>query len=75
MQPWQSRVVEQKAALDAGLEKVRAFMAGEQYRELPGKLQNLMSAQELVMADYSHFLGEQIAGFEAEGTSVAETHA
>jgi len=63
MQPFQERVVQEKAELDEKIDKLAAFVPGAigivSFEEL-----SRLIAQLDVMTEYSLILGERIAAFE-----------
>ena len=63
MEAYQTRVVEEKAALDEKVEKLAAFVGTERFCALPEAEQLRMIRQRNVMVDYSGILGERIAAF------------
>ena len=58
---YQSRVIEEKAALDAKLEALTNFLASEKVREVPIEERELLRRQASFMANYSDTLGRRIA--------------
>ena len=63
MQPHEQRVMDEKAELDARLERLRAFMAGQTFRSIDNLQRDLMARQAAYMSAYSQTLGERIATF------------
>ena len=63
MQPYEQRVMDEKAELDARLERLRAFISGETFSALDGLQRDLMARQAAYMSAYSQTLGERIATF------------
>lgn len=63
MQPYQERVVEEKADLDSKIEKLAFFLAGEKAQNLPPGENPRMTRQLAAMREYSAVLGERIACF------------
>ena len=63
MQPFQERVVQEKAELDEKIEKLAAFVPGASGIVTFEELSRLI-AQLDVMTEYSLILGERIAAFE-----------
>ena len=43
------------------LVKLQLFMAGEEFRKLPGHSRNLLAYQSRAMATYAHVLSERIS--------------
>jgi len=64
MKPFQQRVVEEKAALDDKLSRLRPFVDGETFKNLPVEEQDRMKRQLHIMGEYSIVLGERIEAFE-----------
>lgn len=63
MAPHQQRVVEEKAELDAKLEKLNEFGQGPIFPTLPAEEQERLVRQSKLMDKYSVVLGERIAAF------------
>ena len=63
MQPHEQRVLDEKAELDARLERLRTFMASHVFKSLDNLQRDLMSRQASYMAAYSPTLAERIATF------------
>ena len=60
---WQTRVVDEKAELDARIEALRNFLAGEQPDKMVEEDRWLLINQKHHMLDYSVILGQRIARF------------
>lgn len=63
MQPYQQRVVEEKADLDEKLEKLGDFCNTPVFASLDPAEQNRLDRQFLIMNLYAQVLGERIAAF------------
>lgn len=63
MQPFQQRVVDEKAELDEKLVKLIAFFDMDLFASLPSDEQDRMKRQASAMTDYSVVLGERINAF------------
>lgn len=63
LQPHQQRVVVEKLELDDKLIKLRAFLKTELFAGLSLTDRHLLEAQESIMGNYSHILGQRIAAF------------
>lgn len=63
MQPYQQRVVDEKAELSEKLEKLETFLGGEIYSSLPTAEQTRLSRQSLIMQLYEQVLEERIGSF------------
>lgn len=61
--PYQQRVVEEKAALDANITKLRVFIGSPAFDAVYAAEQDRMQEQLAVMGDLSRILGERIAAF------------
>jgi hypothetical protein len=65
MEPYQQRVIDEKAELDEKLAKLRAFTEDtEKFTRLDKNEQERMTRQKSYMAEYSRVLGERIAAFK-----------
>ena len=64
MQPHQQRVLEEKAELNAKLEKLKVFLAGPVFKTLEPAEQMRLIQQCAIMVDYSSVLGKRIAAFK-----------
>lgn len=64
LKPYQLRVVEEKAELDAKRDKLIAFWQSEAWLTVPTDEQDRMNRQAYAMALYSGILAERIAAFE-----------
>lgn len=60
---WQQRAMEEKAELDARLDKLCDFFGTAAYRQLVDIERHLLSKQLEYMRDYAHILGIRIARF------------
>jgi hypothetical protein len=60
MKPYQARVVAEKAELDIKIERLREFIAGDQFDIMPESTRRLLRRQEIVMGLYSDVLDERI---------------
>ena len=65
MQPHQQRVVDEKAELDAKIDKLTAFIDGPIFYGLPEAEQERLVRQLHYMGHYTAVLGERIAVFTA----------
>jgi hypothetical protein len=65
MQPYQQRVVDEKAQLDDRLTKLNEFLASEKREGLPAAEAGRLVAQAEAMGTYSRILGDRIANFTA----------
>jgi hypothetical protein len=63
LEPFQQRVVAEKAELDMRIERLRAFLTTEIFASLDQAEQGRMTQQLSVMRDYSDILGERIRAF------------
>ena len=63
MQAWQSRVIEEKAALDDKLNRLREFLDSDGLATLPEDQRDRLVRQAFAMGNYSAILGERIAAF------------
>ncbi len=63
MQPFQQRVVDEKAELDEKLGKLSGFIRSDIYKGLPIEEQGRLQFQWWLMKGYSDVLGYRIAGF------------
>lgn len=63
MQPYQQRVVDEKAELDAKREKLGAFKNTDAFAALPWQEQERLNTQAHIMTMYSAVLGERIHAF------------
>lgn len=63
LQPYQSRVVSEKAELDEKLTKLRDFLGTETFAGLDGAEKDRLQRQADHMSAYSSVLGERIAAF------------
>lgn len=64
MEAYQTRVVEEKAALDEKIEKLKAFMGTGRFCALDDAEQELMDRQLGAMQEYSGILSDRIAYFK-----------
>lgn len=63
MQPYEQRVVDEKAALDVKIGALRTFMEGSMYRSLVCSDRSLLVDQLHTMSRYSDILAERISRF------------
>lgn len=63
LQPFQKRVVTEKAELDEKLEALRKFIKTAQFCSLLNSEQSRLQRQVVAMSAYSTILGERIAAF------------
>lgn len=63
LQPWQERVVEERAQLNDRLEKLRAFSNGPMHAKLDLIDQHLLLNQDVAMDMYLRVLDKRIARF------------
>ena len=61
MEDYQERVIDEKAELDAKLEKLQTFLAKDM--EIASDELDRLKRQAEVMAEYSKILGERIEAF------------
>ena len=61
---YQQRVVDERAALQAKIEKLRVFIAGPEFLTVYAAEQDRLQAQLAAMLDYSYTLGERIEAFQ-----------
>lgn len=66
LQPYQQRVIEEKAGLDEKIAKLDAFRHGQFYSTVPKNERLRLTRQYCFMKDYSNVLGERIAAFSGE---------
>ena len=64
MQPYQARVVEEKAELDEKLAKLQAFLSTPIYQALDSEERIRLQRQSSIMQEYSDILAERIAAFK-----------
>ncbi len=64
MQPWQSRVIDEKSELDGRISRLRDYLEGEMFRSLDPLDQDLMRRQLGYMEAYSLTLRQRIKNFE-----------
>lgn len=64
MEAYQTRVVEEKAALDEKIEKLKAFLDTERFCALDEGEQERMDRQLVAMQEYSGILADRIAYFK-----------
>lgn len=65
MQDFQKRVIDEKAELDAKIEKLGEFKYTDTFINLPWQEQERLNTQGHIMTMYSAILGERIAAFRA----------
>lgn len=63
MQPYQQRVVDEKAELDARRTKLATFMYSDTYAEVDPAERNRLEKQLRAMTAYSDALAERISAF------------
>ena len=63
MEEWQTRVVQEKAALDDKIRKLNAFFPTRKFTDLTPRNQQLLRDQHTVMERYSRILGWRIELF------------
>ena len=63
MEDYQQRVIDEKAELDAKLEKLREFQTTTKFGSINNDKKNRLYRQEEVMTEYSKILGERIKAF------------
>jgi hypothetical protein len=63
MDPHVIRIVEEKAVLDARLEKLNKFLTDAVFPALAPEEQERLTRQARIMKDYSTVLGERLAAF------------
>lgn len=63
MKPYQQRVVDEKAELDAKLERLQAFLVEDPPDAIDEAERGRMGMQAHIMAEYSAILAERIANF------------
>jgi hypothetical protein len=63
LQPYQQRVVQEKAELDEKLEKLCLFCYSRTFEELPLMERERLNQQRHIMTSYSAILGARIAAF------------
>jgi hypothetical protein len=73
MEPFQERVIEEKAELDKKCEALRRFLNSEGYRNLPLEERQRLRNQWDAMNTYSQILDERIAAFSLEKLFVTST--
>jgi uncharacterized protein len=61
---WQSRVIEEKKALDDKITKLQVFIGGDTFVNLEDDQADLLTQQLHVMTEYSVILGKRIAAFK-----------
>ena len=60
---YQQRVIDEKAELDARIEKLLKFFDTDAFKELKPITKDLMRKQSLIMGEYSGVLGQRIEEF------------
>lgn len=63
LEPYQQRVVQEKAELDAKLEALFKFFGSSSFKELPVEECERLSRQWVYMSKYSRVLEERIGAF------------
>ena len=66
MEPYQQRVVEEKAQLDDKRQKLADFMQGPNFKTVQSLEQGRLYLQEAAMQFYSNVLGQRIEAFSAQ---------
>lgn len=69
LQPYQTRVIDERHELDRKRASLRVFIGSPEWRELPEVEQSLLNRQLGAMTMYSNVLGERIAAFTAAQVS------
>ena len=64
MEPYQQRVVDEKADLDVSLERLKAFIGTGRFDLLGADERRRLKHQAICMIGYSSVLGERIANFQ-----------
>ena len=64
MQPYQDRVLNEKAELDQRLGKLQAFLSTATFNSLDADEQARLRRQAGIMQEYSVVLGERLAAFK-----------
>lgn len=64
VQPYQQRVMDEKAELDDRLAKLNAFWANPQFDKLPSEEKQRLESQARVMQEYSDILAARISAFQ-----------
>lgn len=67
MEPYQQRVVDEKADLDAKLQRLNGFFDTDTFAKLDPTDQELMERQASFMQGYSDVLGMRINRFTTQG--------
>lgn len=63
MKPHQERVVAEKAEVDAGLDKLRAFIGSDTFQHIDASERERLRRQAYIMKELSQVLGERIKAF------------
>jgi hypothetical protein len=63
MQPYQQRVIDEKAELDDKLIRLTQFIIGDVFKDVAVDEQARLTRQCGIMKEYSDVLGERIANF------------
>jgi hypothetical protein len=63
LQPYQQRVVAEKAELDGKLDKLKAFLVADSFVAVNNAEQDRLLRQAKAMGEYSKILGERIAAW------------
>jgi hypothetical protein len=66
MEPWQQRVIDEKAELDGRIARLYAFVSGPACNDAPVNALACMYVQVMAMREYSFALGERIALFSKD---------
>lgn len=61
METFRDRVVTEKKELDAKLDKLKKFVAGDQFKTLPTADTTLLNKQVVAMKAYSEVLSDRLA--------------
>jgi hypothetical protein len=64
MEPWQERLINEKAELDLKLERLTEFGRSPQFQALDEEEQMLINRQHSLMEDYSEVLSKRIKRFQ-----------
>lgn len=63
LQPYQQRVIDEKAELDVKIQKLTEFLSSDKSESVEADEKDRMKWQLDIMEDYSEVLGERIANF------------
>lgn len=64
MQPYQQRVIDEKAELDVKIQKLTEFLSSDKSESVEADEKDRLKWQLDIMRDYSKILGERIAHFQ-----------